>query len=179
MFRSSTSSCYILILHKTIRDNDLQHNNVALKMWSVGAQTRPGFRNPRRFCFKWYPKSITFLLWNSESWALESGIQLKGSGIPLMIGIRNPSSTLKKSGIQYLKSGIQGVEFRIQTVLDSLTWREQTIFCTIFALQVFRVFEQAVRKLKHQITNSAKVYPINIPVINVLHNAFLEPHSLR
>ena len=71
------------------------------------------------------------------------------------------------------------MEFRIQIVLDSLTWREQTIFCTIFALQVFRVFEQAVRKLKHQITNSAKVYPSNIPVINFLHNAFLEPHSLR
>ena len=32
-------------------------------------------------------------LWNLESWTLESGIQLKESGIPLRIGIRNPSST--------------------------------------------------------------------------------------
>ena len=31
-----------------------------------------------------------FYLGNLESWALESGIQLKESGILLMIGIRNP-----------------------------------------------------------------------------------------
>ena len=144
----------------------------------MGAQTRPGFRNPRRFCFKWDLESITFLLWNPESWALESGIQLKESGIPVTFGIRNPSSTSKIRNL-VPKSGIHGVEFRIQIVLDSLTWREQTIFCTIFALQVFRVFEQASRTLKQQITNSAQMYPSNIPVINFLHNAFLEPHSLR
>ena len=34
-------------------------------------------------------------IWNQESWALESGIQLKESGIRLTIGIRNPSSTDK------------------------------------------------------------------------------------
>ena len=43
-----------------------------------------GFRKPGKFC-----------LWNQKSWALESGIQLKESGIPLTIGIRNPSSTDK------------------------------------------------------------------------------------
>ena len=32
---------------------------------------------------------------NLESWVLESGIQLKESGIPLTIGIQNPSSTDK------------------------------------------------------------------------------------
>ena len=42
-----------------------------------------------------------------ESWFLESGIQLKESWIPLTIGIRNPSSTNKESGIQYLESEIQ------------------------------------------------------------------------
>ena len=41
-----------------------------------------------------------FCLWNLESWALESGMQLKESGIPLTIAIRNPSSTDKKSRIQ-------------------------------------------------------------------------------
>ena len=41
-----------------------------------------GIRNPGKLC-----------LWNLESWTLESGIQLKESGIPLRIGIRNPSST--------------------------------------------------------------------------------------
>ena len=46
---------------------------------------------------------------------LESGIQLqlKKSGIPLTIGIRNSSSTDKESTIQYLESRIHGMEFRI------------------------------------------------------------------
>ena len=34
-------------------------------------------------------------LWNPESWALESRIQLKESGIPPMIGIQNPNFTDK------------------------------------------------------------------------------------
>ena len=34
-----------------------------------------------------------FCLWNTKSWALDSGIQLKESGIPLTIGIQNRSST--------------------------------------------------------------------------------------
>ena len=37
----------------------------------------------------------------------ESEIQLKKSGIPLMIGIWNPIITHKESGIQYLQSEIQ------------------------------------------------------------------------
>ena len=45
---------------------------------------RPMQEHPGNFC-----------LWNPESWALESGIQLKESGIPLTIGIQNPSSTDK------------------------------------------------------------------------------------
>ena len=44
-----------------------------------------GIRNQGNFC-----------LWNPGSWALESGIQLKKSRIPLtMIGIQNPSSSDK------------------------------------------------------------------------------------
>ena len=54
----------------------------------------------------WNPESMKFCLWNPKSWALESGIQLKGSGIPLTIGIQNPSATDKEPGIQYLESGI-------------------------------------------------------------------------
>ena len=48
------------------------------------------------------------------SWALESGIQLKESGIPLTIRIQNLSSTDKETRIQYLESGIESVESRIQ-----------------------------------------------------------------
>ena len=71
----------------------------------------------------WIPKSgkffacgirnvANFCLWNPESWALESGIQLKKSGIPLtMIGIQNPSSSDKDwnpvPGIQNPRRGIQ------------------------------------------------------------------------
>ena len=52
-----------------------------------------------------------FCLWNQESCVLESGIQLKKSGISLMFGIQNPSSTDKywtpAPGIRNLQRGIQ------------------------------------------------------------------------
>ena len=38
-----------------------------------------------------------FFLWNPESWTLESRIQLREFGIPLTIGIRNPSSSVGSS----------------------------------------------------------------------------------
>ena len=43
----------------------------------------------------WFLNPGNFFLWNMESWALESGIHLKESGIPRTIGIQNPSSTDK------------------------------------------------------------------------------------
>ena len=46
-------------------------------------------------------------MWNVESLNLESGIQLKESGIPLTIRIQNPSTTDKESGIQCLESAFQ------------------------------------------------------------------------
>ena len=60
---------------------------------------RPMQGNPENSC-----------LWNLESWALESEIQLKESGIPLTIGNWNPSS----ADMAYLESRIHGVESRIQ-----------------------------------------------------------------
>ena len=53
------------------------------------------------------PASKNFCLWNSECWALESGIQLKDSGTPLVIGIRNPGFTDKESGFNSVESRIQ------------------------------------------------------------------------
>ena len=47
-------------------------------------------------------------MWNPESWALESEVQLKESVIPLVIGI-----LLTKTGIEYLEFGIRDVESRI------------------------------------------------------------------
>ena len=49
---------------------------------SLAAKGLSGFRYRRNFGS-----------WNQESWPLESGIQLKESGIPLTIWIRNPNST--------------------------------------------------------------------------------------
>ena len=67
-------------------------------------------RNPRNFRL-WNPETGKICLWNPESWALESGIQLKESRIPLTIEIQNPSSTDKNwnpvPGIRNPSCGIQ------------------------------------------------------------------------
>ena len=66
---------------------------------SRSMSTKSGFRNPRNF-----------FLWNLESWALESRIQLKESGTLLKIGIQNPNFTIKDRnpvpGIRNLGRGI-------------------------------------------------------------------------
>ena len=59
-----------------------------------------GFWNPRNIC-----------LWSPESWAMESEIQFKDSGIPPTTGIRNPSLTNRDwnpvPGIRNPRGGIQ------------------------------------------------------------------------
>ena len=55
-----------------------------------------GIRNPWNFCF-----------WIPESWALESGKQLKESGIHLTIETRIQVPLTKKSGAQYPESRTQ------------------------------------------------------------------------
>ena len=59
-----------------------------------------------------------FFWWNPESWALESGIQLKESGAQLTIGIRTPSSSYKEQnpvpGIRPVHESVHDVESRIQ-----------------------------------------------------------------
>ena len=66
--------------------------------------TYKGFRIPEsgKFCFGHLVNSGNFCLWNPDTWALESGIQLMESGIPLTIGIRNPVL-----GIRNPRYGIQ------------------------------------------------------------------------
>ena len=51
---------------------------------------------------------------SEEMLLVESGIQIKESGIPITIGIQNSTVLQKNTGIQYLESGIHSVEFRIQ-----------------------------------------------------------------
>ena len=62
-----------------------------------------------------------FFFWNLESWALESGIQLKEFQIQQSIGIWNPSSIEKdpESSIWNPESTTRNPEF--EAVLDSLT----------------------------------------------------------
>ena len=43
-----------------------------------------------------------FYLWNLESWALESGIQLQEFGISLMIGIRNPPYGIQNPKLSWI-----------------------------------------------------------------------------
>ena len=55
----------------------------------------------------WISKSVGSLcLWNPQPWVLESGIQLKESGILLTIKIRIQVPLAKKPGIHCLVSGI-------------------------------------------------------------------------
>ena len=71
--------------------------------------SRPMSGSPRKFCL-WKLEFSKIHLWNVDSWVLESGIQLKKSGIPLMIGFQTPSSTdgdwnpIRASGIHGVKS---------------------------------------------------------------------------
>jgi len=60
----------------------------------------------------------TVYLWNTEYWALDSGIQLKETRITLMIAIRNPNSTNKESGIPKPESRAWNPETK--TVMDYL-----------------------------------------------------------
>lgn len=51
---------------------------------------------------------------------VESGKRLKESGIPLTIGVRNPNSTDKKTGFQYLEFEFTAWNPESETALDSL-----------------------------------------------------------
>ena len=106
-----------------------------------------GFRNPRNFCW-----------WNPES-----GKLLVESGI-LGFGIRNPSKDLypeskvplTKTGIQYLESGIQGVESRIQDCLrfpyiERSSWMKgclRLLFFLFFCVRMSELRESQQRNPK-------------------------------
>ena len=70
------------------------------------------------------PESGKF--WNLGSWAVESGIQLMESGIPLHNDL-SPESNIKcsdkQSVIEYLEDEIHIVEFRIEESIGLLYMR--------------------------------------------------------
>ena len=92
--------------------------------------------------------------WKSESWFLESRIQLKESGIPLTTGILNPGSTGKKSRIHSLESGVHSVDSRIYDCLE-LPYREcgvlncltrplfEIVTLPLFLSQVSKIYRKA------------------------------------
>ena len=75
-----------------------------------------GFRNPGNFCN-----------WNPESWALESGIQVYESRIPITIRIRNPSSTEKDLESSNWNPESTAWNPESKSVLDSLTRGEMKL----------------------------------------------------
>ena len=77
-----------------------------------------GFQNLANFCLC-NLKSSEVLLWNEESWHLESGLQLKESGIPLEIRIRKTTFTDKETKFHYQEPGIHSMDSRIQ---DCFNW---------------------------------------------------------
>ena len=59
----------------------------------------------------WFLKIMKLVEYRiAKKWVLESGIQLNESGIPFTIGI------------QYQESGIDSLDPKSKTVLDSITW---------------------------------------------------------
>ena len=83
-----------ILLYKTMKGGKKPINNplftlaMLLYQKKIQRRFRPMLGNPEYFCFE------------SRSWALKSGLQFKESGIPPVIGIWNPSSSDRESGIQ-------------------------------------------------------------------------------
>ena len=73
-----------------------------------------------------FPIQGNFCSWNPEYWALQSGTHLKDSGIPLKIGIQNPSSSGKDwnsvSWIWNPRHGIQNPRLSWIPLHDEPNW---------------------------------------------------------
>ena len=93
------------------------------------------FRSPGNFCLRNPESRIQkcFLV-NLESWlSVESGIQIKESGIPLTIGIRNPSSTDKNPESTPWSQESVAWNRQSKTVLDSLIWQSDLILSVVYS----------------------------------------------
>ena len=76
----------------------------------------------RYLLFAQYFRNLgNFCLWNPESWALESGIQLKESRIPLKVGIRNPWRGIQKPRLPWI--ALHGVHvFFFKKLIEMVVW---------------------------------------------------------
>ena len=71
---------------------------------------------------------------NLESWlSVVSGIQLKESGIPVTIGIRNPSSTDKNRESSPWSQESVAWNRQSKTVLDFLIWQSDVILSVVYS----------------------------------------------
>ena len=104
------------------------------------------FWNPRRFFLRRFRNLGNIFQWNLESWALKSGIKFKESEMPLMITIRNPSTTGNLESKQHWESKIQvplGIRnpvncFEFNTLHGTNSTLDQdSKFSSIAALQSF------------------------------------------
>ena len=108
-----------LVIHSWL-EQGIKHLHYLLFCKSHFAPCK-GIRNLRKFC-----------LWNAESLVLESGIQLKESRIPLMIGTQNPSSSDKDWN---LVPGIWNPQCEIQNPRLSWIPLRRAILYSLRALQ--------------------------------------------
>ena len=106
--------------------------------WKIVLPTDASRFRTYNFCFaadrrKTSPhKEIWKAFWNLESGKIllvGFGIQHKESRNPLTIPESRIQVLLTKSGIQFLESGIHGVQSRIKTILDSLWGERQPEHC--------------------------------------------------
>ena len=107
-----------------------------------------GIRNLGKFLLLEYKKNL-------ESWVLECGIQLKESGIPLMIGIQNPSYSDK------YRNPVPAILVKNLETLVCLSSSPKSIW----VLQWFHCFKICVAQHwggRGHITVTTKVWGVNL-----------------
>ena len=107
----------------------------------------------------WNPETGKIEVWNSESWALESGIQHKDSGILLTIGIRNPSSTDEESGIHSVESNP-----RLPWISNTCEGKATTTKWGSTGSLVELTAEGVIEKIKKENKKNGELYLLDISV---------------
>ena len=106
---TKVSTIYLVVIFR-VKLTRLMHDMTKARVQTINLASK-GIQIPESGTFRlWNPESGKFCLCDPDSWALESGIQLKESGIPLTMESRI-QVTLKEwnpvPGIRYPRRGIQ------------------------------------------------------------------------